>query len=130
MYTSIAYFALMCLASRVRMGYHTNYIDQHALPDRMVRFAGKVAFLFILCHPQRLKIVRRVFTIFGTVLLMRAVSVSVTVLPDASPVCRARLEVRKSRGWINEANGGMQSRVFSQGWRLSSGMGVLDCCLP
>lgn len=31
--------------------------------------------------------------IFGTVLLMRTVSVSVTVLPDASPVCRARLEV-------------------------------------
>ncbi|CAM9665973.1 unnamed protein product, partial [Sphacelaria rigidula] len=70
----------------------TDYIDEHALPDRMVSFAGNVAFLFIFCHPQRLKISRRVFMIFGTVLLMRTVSVSVTVLPDASPVCRARLE--------------------------------------
>eukprot|EP00752_Nemacystus_decipiens_P007567 g6760.t1 len=75
-----------------RLGHHTDYIDEHALPDRMVSFAGTVAHLFILCHPQRLKIMRRVFIIFGTVLLMRAVSVSVTVLPDASPVCRDRFE--------------------------------------
>ncbi|CAM9877557.1 unnamed protein product, partial [Ectocarpus sp. 4 AP-2014] len=72
---------------------HTDYIDEHALPDRMVSFAGMVGDLFILCHPQRLKIMRRVFIIFGTVLMMRAVSVSVTVLPDASPVCRERFEV-------------------------------------
>ncbi|CAB1110510.1 unnamed protein product [Ectocarpus sp. CCAP 1310/34] len=75
-----------------RLGHHTDYIDEHALPDRMVSFAGMVGDLFILCHPQRLKIMRRVFIIFGTVLMMRAVSVSVTVLPDASPVCRERFE--------------------------------------
>eukprot|EP00903_Cladosiphon_okamuranus_P006092 g6002.t1 len=75
-----------------RLGHHTDYIDEHALPDRMVSFAGNVGNLFILCHPQRLKIMRRVFIIFGTVLMMRAVSVSVTVLPDASPVCRDRFE--------------------------------------
>ncbi|CAM9825645.1 unnamed protein product [Pylaiella littoralis] len=71
-----------------RLGHHTDYIDEHALPDRIVSFAGAVGHTFILCHPQRLKIMRRVFIIFGTVLMMRAVSVSVTVLPDASPVCR------------------------------------------
>ncbi|CAN0449114.1 unnamed protein product [Hapterophycus canaliculatus] len=75
-----------------RLGHHTDYVDEHALPDRMVSFAGAVGHLFILCHPQRLKIIRRVFIIFGTVLLMRAVSVTVTVLPDASPVCRERFE--------------------------------------
>ncbi|CAN0473966.1 unnamed protein product, partial [Laminaria digitata] len=75
-----------------RLGHHTDYIDEHALPDRMVSLAGALSSLFIVCHPHRLKICRRVFTIFGTVLLMRAVSVSVTVLPDASPACRQRLE--------------------------------------
>lgn len=50
-----------------RLGHHTDYIDEHALPDRMVSFAGAVGHLFILCHPQRLKIMRRVFIIFGTV---------------------------------------------------------------
>lgn len=88
-----------CASSRIgngndallgRLGHHTDYIDEHALPDRMVLFAGKLTFLFILCHPHRLKIMRRVFTIFGTVLLMRAVSVTVTVLPDASPICREK----------------------------------------
>lgn len=63
----------------------------------MVSIAGALSSLFIVCHPQRLKICRRVFTIFGTVLLMRAVSVSVTVLPDASPACRQRFEVRLGR---------------------------------
>ena len=51
----------------LRLGHHTDYIDEHALPDRMVSFAGTVGHLFILCHPQRLKIMRRVFIIFGTV---------------------------------------------------------------
>lgn len=51
----------------IRLGHHTDYIDEHALPDRMVSFAGSIGNLFILCHPQRLKIMRRVFIIFGTV---------------------------------------------------------------
>lgn len=80
-----------------RLGHHTDYIDEHSLPDRMVVFAGKVTFLFIVCHPHRLKILRRVFTIFGTVLMMRAVSVTVTVLPDASPVCRERFSQQVRR---------------------------------
>lgn len=50
-----------------RLGHHTDYIDEHSLPDRMVSFAGVVGNLFILCHPQRLKILRRIFIIFGTV---------------------------------------------------------------
>lgn len=88
----------ICSPFSSRVGHPTDYIDEYALPDRMVSFAGNIAVLFILCHPHRLKIFRRVFTIFGTVLLMRAVSVSVTVLPDASPVCRERFEVSGVHG--------------------------------
>ncbi|CAM9978336.1 unnamed protein product [Discosporangium mesarthrocarpum] len=72
------------------LGHDKEYINEHSLPDVLVAFLGRAGCLFSLCHPQRLKIIRRICMIFGMVLLMRAVSVSVTVLPDASPVCRER----------------------------------------
>lgn len=46
-------------------------------------FAGAVGHLFILCHPQRLKIMRRVFIIFGTVRFLLAVVCSIaSVVPE------------------------------------------------
>ncbi|KAG5182220.1 hypothetical protein JKP88DRAFT_269940 [Tribonema minus] len=68
-----------------RLGHHTDFIDEHSLPDRLVSALGRVTFFLIIAHPRR-----RVSMIFGALLLMRAVSVSVTVLPDASPVCHAQ----------------------------------------
>jgi hypothetical protein len=69
------------------VGHHTDYIDEHSLPDKLVSALGHVTLFLMACHPRRFMIFRRVFMIFGLLLLMRAVSVSVTVLPDASPVC-------------------------------------------
>jgi hypothetical protein len=69
------------------VGHHTDYIDEHSLPDRLVAALGYVTLFLMTCHPRRFMIFRRVFMIFGLLLLMRAVSISVTVLPDASPVC-------------------------------------------
>lgn len=73
-----------------RIGHPTSYIDDHALPDRLVVFLGRVTICLAALHPRRFMLFRRLFTIVGLVLLMRAVSVTVTVLPDASPVCQAK----------------------------------------
>lgn len=50
----------------------------------MVSFAGSVGNLFILCHPQRLKIMRRVFIIFGTVRTLTAADVALLLFLDTS----------------------------------------------
>ncbi|CAM9304911.1 unnamed protein product [Phaeothamnion confervicola] len=73
-----------------QLGHHTDYIDEHHLPDTWVALLARTTCIFGTLHPRRCLVWRRTLVIFGCLLLLRAVSVSVTVLPDASPVCRAQ----------------------------------------
>jgi len=75
----------------------TDYIDWFELPDHFVSFMGSVCVLFILLHPRRFLIVRRLCLIFGMLNLLRSFTVIVTSLPDASPEC-AKQFTKKSLG--------------------------------
>ena len=71
-------------------GAKTKYIDNYALPDELVYALFVASFALIALHPQRFMILRRMLFLFGMMFLLRAVTVSVTQLPDASPTCQAQ----------------------------------------
>mmetsp|Transcript_34586 Transcript_34586/g.44133 ORF Transcript_34586/g.44133 Transcript_34586/m.44133 type:complete len:407 (+) Transcript_34586:155-1375(+) len=72
------------------LDHQRDYIDFHSLPDKMLEHLGKATLLFMLLHPKRLMIIRRVAVILGILCFCRATTVSVTTLPDASPTCHAQ----------------------------------------
>jgi shingomyelin synthase len=45
---------------------------------------------FILTHPRRFLIMRRIAIVFAVLFIFRAFTVTVTSLPDASPTCVAQ----------------------------------------
>ena len=63
---------------------HLAYFD---VPDKFIAGVGSFTMLFMLVHPQRLLILRRMTAIFGFINLLRAMCVACTSLPDASPRC-------------------------------------------
>lgn len=74
-------------------GHTTGYIDvglDHALPDWLVFWASITTLAFTLLHPQRFMILRRVLFLLGILFFMRAITVTATQLPDASPTCQAQ----------------------------------------
>lgn len=72
------------------LGYSEAYINVHHLPDTITAWVSFVTMLFMLAHPRRFLILRRTTIIFAILFLFRAFTVTVTSLPDASPVCRAQ----------------------------------------
>jgi len=73
-------------------GPEYEYIDMFELPDMFVAVFTPLYLLFIVLHPRRFMIFRRVFVIFGALNFMRSFTVIVTSLPDASPSCHAQFE--------------------------------------
>ena len=72
------------------LGARTKYIDHYSLPDELVSALFVATLILIALHPQRFMILRRLLVLFGMMFLLRAVTVSVTQLPDASPTCQAQ----------------------------------------
>lgn len=62
-------------------------IPGHKLPDFFIALLLSATMLFILSRPQRATIARRFFTVYATLMLMRCVTIVVTSLPDALPIC-------------------------------------------
>ena len=62
-------------------------IDWQEGPDFFVHLHLIMFVLLIIISPQRLKIIRRLFVIFAILNALRAFTVIVTSLPDASPKC-------------------------------------------
>jgi shingomyelin synthase len=73
------------MVSRKVLG--ADYIDWFELPDIFVSSYGSLLVCFLVLHPKRLLILRRLAVIFGYLNLLRAYTVIVTSLPDASPEC-------------------------------------------
>ena len=59
-------------------------------PDTFINLTGQLTVAFILAHPKRLQILRRLFAIFGYVNICRMVCVLTTSLPDSAPRCVAQ----------------------------------------
>ena len=70
--------------------WDTPYIDNYALPDKLVYVLSVATIGLVAFHPQRFMILRRLLVLFGMMFCLRAVTVSVTQLPDASPTCQAQ----------------------------------------
>ena len=66
------------------------HIDWFELPDVFMGFVGASTLFFILIHPQRLLVLRRMMAVFGFINFLRAICVVSTSLPDASPRCQAQ----------------------------------------
>eukprot|EP01086_Lenisia_limosa_P009286 TRINITY_DN3259_c0_g1_i3.p1 TRINITY_DN3259_c0_g1~~TRINITY_DN3259_c0_g1_i3.p1 ORF type:complete len:338 (-),score=8.63 TRINITY_DN3259_c0_g1_i3:116-1129(-) len=63
-------------------------LHPEGLPEYFLGPILMTTFAFVLIHPQRLCILRRIFVIQGVMSLLRALTVVVTSLPDPNPLCQ------------------------------------------
>lgn len=78
------------------------------------QYALSVATLALIAlHPQRFMILRRLLVLFGIMFLLRAVTVSVTQLPDASPTCQAQFGDPKRGAYKRQP---MFPKAFYRAW--------------
>jgi len=68
-------------------------INWHHIPDLFVAWVSAFTMAFVLMHPRRFLILRRVTIIFGILFFFRSLTVLMTALPDPSPVCRRQFGV-------------------------------------
>lgn len=97
----------------IKMGAKTTYIDNYALPDELVYGLFVATFGLIGVHPQRFMILRRLLVLFGLMFVLRAVTVSVTQLPDASPTCQAQFLDAKRGAYKRQP---MFPKAFRRAW--------------
>ena len=71
-------------------------------PDVILQIHVALAVFLIVISPQRFKIIRRLFLIFAILNLLRAFTVIVTSLPDASPKC--------AQQWTDPKTGAYKAR--------------------
>ena len=94
----------------------TAYIDWFELPDHFVDFMGAIMMIFIVLHPKRFMIIRRLCMIFATLNLLRSFTVIVTSLPDASPECAKQFADKSKGGYkdstLEQALGASMRRAF------------------
>ena len=68
-------------------GYHKDFIDLVWLPDLLVQICVAQTVVFILFHPRRLQILRRLLFIYGLLNILRGCTVLLTTLADAFEPC-------------------------------------------
>lgn len=99
----------------------------HHIPDAITISLSLFTLAFVIAHPRRFLIIRRAFIIFGMLFIMRSFTVTLTSLPDASPVCQGQF------GRVNYKRQPMFPRVFFRAFkfmlspgsvRLGLGMGM------
>ena len=98
-----------------------------SLPDHFVTAHLVVSVTVVVLHPKRWNIVKRFLCIFGFINLLRAVTVTVTLLPDMSPHCLEQ--------WSNMHPGGtgfyktlaMYPRVFKRALKLMTKPDTTTC---
>ena len=95
------------------LGWERPYVDNYALPDILVSRLAVATLLFVVLHPQRFMILRRVLLLFGIMMCLRAVTVTVTQLPDASPTCQAQFGYPRRGAYKHQP---MFPRAFHRAW--------------
>lgn len=68
--------------------FGVSYVEWAELPDHWVKFFYPITALFVLMHPKRFAILRRLCAVYGLINALRTITVSVTSLPDPSPYCQ------------------------------------------
>jgi len=63
------------------------FLDWPQLPNYIMTFMGCLTVIVIMWHPRRVMVVRRLLLIYGTLLILRSLTVISTSLPDPSPQC-------------------------------------------
>jgi len=95
-------------------GFEHDYVNDYSIPDQLVTRLSVFTILFGACHPQRFVIMRRSVVILGIMMALRAITVSVTQLPDASPVCQAQFDDPDGRGHYKRTE--MFPKAFWRAW--------------
>jgi len=72
------------------LGYSTDYINVHHIPDTIAEILTSLTSLLLLLHPKRFMIIRRDFSIGGVIFIYRSITVFVTNMPDPSPKCQSQ----------------------------------------
>jgi len=98
-----------------QLGYSVDYVPSYGLPDSMVSFLTVVTLIFVAVHPKRLQILRRSIVILGIMMWLRALCVSFTQLPDASPVCYEQFTDPVKGAYKREA---VFPRAFFRAWKF------------
>lgn len=87
-------------------------VNGFVIPDTMVVILMSFTWAFVLAHPKRFRIIRRVFAITAFVFFLRSLCVISTQLPDAHPKCQAQFT--NSDG--NYKRGKMFPKAFHRAW--------------
>lgn len=94
-------------------------MEWHALPDLFVSVSVGLTLVLIVQHPKRFIILRRLLAIYSLLNLLRAYTVIVTSLPDASPVCAKQFgDPKTGLSPVNYKQRDMFPDVFYRGWLL------------
>lgn len=73
-----------------KLGYTTDYINVHHLPDTILTLLASLLFALLVLHPLRCIVFRRVTEITSFLFWFRAITVTITSMPDPSPICLAQ----------------------------------------
>lgn len=68
--------------------FNALHLDAGLMPDIVLVSLITATVLFAMCQPTRWIIFRRWFSVHGTLMLFRCLTISCTSLPDAHPQCR------------------------------------------
>eukprot|EP00928_Gymnodinium_smaydae_P024314 TRINITY_DN19704_c0_g2_i1.p1 TRINITY_DN19704_c0_g2~~TRINITY_DN19704_c0_g2_i1.p1 ORF type:complete len:194 (-),score=7.45 TRINITY_DN19704_c0_g2_i1:78-590(-) len=99
-------------------GFEMTHVDQwlarngFLIPDILVKVSATCTGVFVIAHPKRFQIIRRVLMICAFVFLLRAMCVFATQLPDAHPKCQAQFTSQDGA----YKRGPMFPRAFYRAW--------------
>ena len=93
----------------------TGSLQELLEPDDFILMTGYFTLFFIVAHPKRLLIIRRLFAIFGYVNICRMVCVLTTSLPDSSPRCVSQFSNDNGAYKLKP----MFPKVFFRAWHLT-----------
>jgi hypothetical protein len=80
----------------------TRLLRRFSLPDHFVDAMGACMVVFIVLHPKRFMILRRLMIIFAALNLLRSFTVIITSLPDASPECAKQFTEKGKGGYKDQ----------------------------
>lgn len=97
------------------------------LPDYFVTAHVALAATITVLHPKRWNIIKRFLCIFGFINLLRAITVTVTLLPDVAPHCLAQFEQQYDGGTGFYKLSPIFPKAFSRAFKLMTKPDTTTC---
>ena len=97
------------------------------LPDYFVQMHLAIAILMTIVNKNRSNMIKRFITIFGFINFLRAITVTVTLLPDMSPHCLAQFQNQQPGGSGHYKNTDIFPNAFGRAWKLMMSPDTTTC---